>query len=182
LAPPNWVKSVGGTPNAMNWAVDEKMIYEFPGNKYTAGDTIKVEWCDGSHRPPKEYLDMFGEKMPDQGCIFVGTDGVLLQGHQELPVPYPRGNYTGYRYPKLEPRDHYTDFIKAVKGEKIKPLADFIDFAGPLTEAILLGGIASRFPEETLRWDAAKLEFTNNKKANQFVHRKYRKGWEVKGL
>ncbi len=179
---PIWVKSVGGSPNQSNWAVNEKMIYMFPGSKFTAGDTIKVEWCDGAHRPPQEYLEMFGEKMPQQGCIFVGTKGVLLQGHQELPIPYPRENYTGYRYPKLEVRDHYTDYIKAVKGEKVKPLADFINFAGPLTEAILLGSIASRFPEKTLHWDAEKLEFSNNKKANQFIRRTHRKGWEVDGL
>ena len=182
LDPPIWVKSVGGKPNATNWAINEKMIYQFPGNQYTAGDTIKVEWCDGAHRPPQEYLDMFGDKMPEQGCIFVGTRGILLQGHQELPIPYPRDNYKDYRYPKLEPRDHYTDFIKAVKGENVKPLADFISFAGPLTEAILLGGIASRFPETTLRWDAGKLEFTNNVQANQYIRRPHRKGWEVAGL
>ena len=68
---------------------------------------------------------MFGDKMPQQGCIFVGTKGVLLQGHQELPIPYPRENYKEYRYPKLAPRDHYKDFLMAVKGEKVKPLADF---------------------------------------------------------
>ena len=48
--------------------------------------------------------------------------------------------------------------------------------------AILLGGIASRFPQTTLEWDAKALAFKNVKEANQFVKRTYRKGWEVKGL
>ena len=52
--------------------------------------------------------------------------------------------------------------------------------AGPLTETVLLGSVASRFPKTTLNWDAAKLRFTNVKEANQYVRRKYRKGWDIK--
>jgi hypothetical protein len=54
-------------------------------------------------------------------------------------------------------------------------------YAGPLTESVLLGSVATRFPKTTLEWNAKKLTF-NVKEANQFVRRKYRKGWEVKGL
>jgi ethanolamine ammonia-lyase small subunit len=36
--------------------------------------------------------------------------------------------------------------------------------------------------QKTLEWDAAKLTVTNVKEANEFVRRKYRKGWEVEGL
>ena len=50
------------------------------------------------------------------------------------------------------------------------------------TEAILLGGIASRFPNEILLWDAGKMEFTNFERANPFIRRKYRSGWEIDGL
>ena len=64
---------------------------------------------------------------------------------------------------------------------KDKTQANF-DYAGPLTEAVLLGSVASRFPKTTLEWNAKKLKFTNVKEANQYVRRDYRKGWEVKGL
>jgi hypothetical protein len=47
---------------------------------------------------------------------------------------------------------------------------------------VLLGSVATRFPQTTLDWKAGSLKFTNNKEANHFVRRKYRKGWEVKGL
>jgi hypothetical protein len=56
------------------------------------------------------------------------------------------------------------------------------DYAGPMTEAVLLGSVASRFPNELLEWDGAGLKFTNVAKANEFVTRKYRKGWEIAGL
>jgi hypothetical protein len=63
---------------------------------------------------------------------------------------------------------------------KDKTQANF-DYAGPLTESVLLGSVATRFPNTTLDWNVKKMTF-NVKEANQFVRRKYRKGWEVKGL
>ena len=53
-------------------------------------------------------------------------------------------------------------------------------YSGPLTEAVLLGSIAIRVPETTLRWDTATLKFTNSETATALVTKKYRKGWEVK--
>jgi hypothetical protein len=40
------------------------------------------------------------------------------------------------------------------------------DYAGPLTEAVLLGGVASQFPNNTLDWDAKALAVKNVKEAN----------------
>lgn len=182
LKAPLSVKSVGGVPNKTNWAIDEIFEYIFPGNKLSAGKTIKVTWYDGSQRPPQEFLEMFGEKMPMQGGIFIGTEGILLVPHGGLPVPYPREKFAEYRYPKFPARDHYKDFIAAVCGEKVKPLADFHEYGGPLTETVLLGALSSRFPNETLEWDASKLQFKNNEDANGFIRTNYRKGWEVEGL
>jgi hypothetical protein len=61
-----------------------------------------------------------------------------------------------------------------------KPSASF-DYSGPLTEAVLLGSVAVRFPRTTLQWNAAKLAFENVPEANQHVRRTYRRGWEFPG-
>ena len=61
-----------------------------------------------------------------------------------------------------------------------KPRPDF-DYAGPLTETVLLGGVATRFPQTTLKWDAGKMRFSEPA-ANQFLRRDYRPGWEIKDL
>ena len=74
---------------------------------------------------------------------------------------------------------HWHQFIDAVRGED-KTSAGF-DYSGPLTEAVLLGSIACRFPETTLKWDAAALRF-DLQEANQYVRRVYRPGWNVEGL
>ena len=174
LKAPISIKSVGGVPNKTNWAIDEKFEYIFPGNPYTAEKTIKVTWCDGALRPPQEFLDMFGEKMPKQGGIFIGTEGVLLAPHQGLPVPYPREKFADYRYPKFEARDHYKDFIAAVRGEDVKPLADFHEYGGPLTETVLLGVMAGRFPGRKVEWDSTTARVTHIKEANPFLTRQHR--------
>ena len=56
------------------------------------------------------------------------------------------------------------------------------DYSGPLTEAVLLGPLATRFPKTTLEWSAAKMKFHNSAEANQYVRTSYRAGWKVKGL
>ena len=111
--------------------------------------------------------------------LYIGTDGVLLATHGSTPMLYPREKFTGFKYPKLEPRDHWKDFIDCcLKGGKQQPSANF-DYAGPLTEAVLLGCLASAFPGENLEWDAPALKIPNSDAANAMVRRQYRPGWEV---
>ena len=47
---------------------------------------------------------------------------------------------------------------------------------------VLLGGVATRFPGETLKWNAEELAFAGNEKATSLIRKTYRKGWEVEGL
>ena len=82
--------------------------------------------------------------------------------------------------PQPEQGHHWTQWAEAcMKGGT--PGANF-DYSGPLTEAVLLGSVAVRFPQTKLEWNTEKLQFDNEKAANQFVRRQYRKGWEVAGL
>ena len=64
---------------------------------------------------------------------------------------------------------------------KTKTSAHF-GYGGPLTEALLLGVGANRFPNTKLEWDAAKLQVTNLADANHLIRRTYRKGFEVDHL
>jgi hypothetical protein len=48
-----------------------------------------------------------------------------------------------------------------------------------MTEAILLGTVAIRFPGEELQWDAAAMKFKNQREANRRLARTYRNGWRV---
>ncbi len=181
LTAPLSVRSEGPQPNDYNWANDAIVHYVFPGTKFTAGKMVGVTWYDGDQRPPQELVAQIGKtRLPGQGSIFLGEKGVMVLPHSDLPILLPEEQYKDYARPNLDEVSHWHQFVEAVRGNG-QTSANF-DYAGPLTEAILLGGVASRFPKTTLEWDAAKLQFTNVADANQYLRRTYRKGWEVAGL
>ena len=51
-----------------------------------------------------------------------------------------------------------------------------------MVEAILLGNVAERVPDNLLNWDAPSMRIANGQEANRFLRRTYRKGWELPGL
>lgn len=181
LTAPLSVRSEGPCPGPDNWATDAVIPYVFPGTAYTEGKTVNVTWYDGDQRPPADIVKLLeGDRLPDQGSIFVGTKGVMLLPHISRPVLYPDATYKDFKLPTEKANDHWVQFLEAVRGNG-QTAANW-NYSGPLTEAVLLGGVATRFPKTTLEWNAKALKFTNLKEANRFLRRTYRKGWEVKGL
>ena len=180
LTAPVAVRSEGPAPGPQNWSTDAIVHYTFPATPYTDGKTVKVTWYDGDAKPPQEIQAVLGErKLPDQGSIFIGTKGQMLLEHVAKPILLPEKQYEGFEMPKIDSVSHYHEFVDAVMG-KGKTSTSF-DYSGPLTEAVLLGPLATRFPNTTLEWNAKKMKF-DHADANQWVKRTYRKGWEVKGL
>jgi len=78
----------------------------------------------------------------------------------------PIRNYT------LEGPKHYHQFIDACLGKDICS-APF-SYAARLTETILLGVIAGRFPNKILHWDNKNAKFAEEE-ANKFLQANYRK-------
>jgi predicted dehydrogenase len=187
LTSPLSVKSGGAAPNEHSWATDAVVEYIFPGTAFTADKTVRVTWYDGDKRPPQDVQDLVttikdGKKtgLPDQGSIFLGTEGIMVLPH----IAQPRligEKFNGVEIEKVAGDNHWHQFIDAILGKRKNGDANF-DYSGPMTEAVLLGSVASRFPNELLNWDGPGLKFTNVAKANEFVKRAYRKGWEVAGL
>ena len=181
LTSPVSVKSTGPAPGKDNWAINGRVEYLFPGTAHTADKEVKVTWTDGTTRPPQAIADMVGGKLPGEGSLYIGTEGVLLCGHVSRPIIYPLEKGKGYKFPDLAPRDHYVEFLDCVRNGGAKPSANF-DYAGPMTEAVLLGCLASIFPQQVLEWDGPGLKFKNVPEANAFIGRSYRPGWEIPGL
>jgi hypothetical protein len=72
---------------------------------------------------------------------------------------------------------HYEEWLLACKGGP-RPVSNF-DYAGPLTEIVLLGVLALRAPGQRLEWDSVNLKVKNAPELNPFVHTEYRKGWTL---
>lgn len=68
------------------------------------------------------------------------------------------------------------EWMEACRGGP-KPLSSF-DYAGPLTEMVLLGNLAVRLGKK-IDWDANVLKAKNAPEADELIRREYRKGWSL---
>ncbi len=127
--------------------------------------------------------------LPEQGAMFVGEKGRLLLPHfMQLPQLIVDGEYIDIfkeiaevekannmgkpiRDYASEGPKHYHQFVDAClgKGECTAPFS----YAARLTETILLGVIAGRFPNKTLHWDNTTARFAEEE-ANAFLESPYR--------
>lgn len=157
---------------------------------------IDVTWMDGGLRP--ERPDELAPDEPmgnwDGGIIFEGTKGkILADCYGANPRILSANKLNSDDIPKTLPRveeGHYLQWVNAcLKGYGNATLSSSFDYAGPFTEAILLGVLAMRayylkdgkdYPARTkLLWDARNMKVTNVKMASDLVHREYRKGWKL---
>lgn len=180
LTNPKWARTTCRKPTGVGHPEKNIVEYEFPGTKYTT-DSMLWTWYDGADAPPKNLKDIPDDlKLPGQGALFVGEGGIMLLPHVGRAVLLPKTKFKDYEPPQVETANHYFQFVEACFG-KAKTSASF-SYAGPLTEALLLGVVANRFPGEKLEWDAESLTIANIKEANSLLQRKYRDGFAVKNL
>jgi predicted dehydrogenase len=179
LPAPRSIRSEGGAAKRSNWGLNSQVRYVFPGTAHTT-KTLSLTWYDGRKRPPDAVKSLIGKReLADQGSIYIGTDGILYAPYIEPLELLPTEKFKGAKLVSASGSDHYLQFVEACRGNG-KTSAPF-DYSGPLTESVLLGCLATRFPDLTLEWDAAKLAVINARDANAFVRRLYRKGWELPG-
>lgn len=181
LGPPTSVRYEGPEPNPETFPTWEIIDYEFAGTPRTTQGPVRVKWYDGGKLPAAELAPLpEGQTLPANGILLVGEEGVLLCEHGGFPRLLPEDRFRDHQLPELEEQNHYTQWTRAIVGDG--QTSSHFDYAGPLTETVLLGCVAARFPNETLKWDSANLKFTNAPQATQFVRPEYRRGWEVEGL
>jgi hypothetical protein len=181
LTSPVSVTGYGPSPSEESWATKARVKVTYPGTEYTAGSTVDVWWYDGGELPPDAIREPIGARFPQQGSVVVGTDGLLVLPHGSAePFVLPESKMAALPKIDLPERDHYAEFVDVVlAGGKEKCSANF-DYAGPLTESVLIGNVAAHFPGETLEFDAKTLSFPRKREANQHLTRGYRKGWGMK--
>jgi predicted dehydrogenase len=166
-----------------------------------ASPACTLHWYEGKRDgkkvlPPEDLLAKLlkkGEKLADSGSILVGDKGILFS-----PNDYgaqfrltPEKDFEGVQTTKPEKaaagvdRDEdphmKKEWVEAIRSGKPALASSNFDYAGRLTETMLLGNIAVRFAGQKLAWDATKLRFTNSGPATKLVSKEYRKGWDFLG-
>lgn len=181
---PRTITTTCRKPNGFSYPEKNMVTYEFPGTKYTA-ETLKWVWYDGvgADMQREDLMLPGGEQLHDQGAMFIGEKGRLYLPHfQLLPKLIINGEYKdidvapfGLGAPirdyESEGKKHYHQFVDACLGND-KTSAPF-SYSSRLTETILLGTIAGRFPNQTLHWDAEAAKFAEEE-ANQYLNSSYR--------
>jgi predicted dehydrogenase len=166
-----------------NWSIIKFM---FPAT--SSRPAIPVTWYDGGEKPEKELFgDQFAAadaELPISGCLVVGEKDTL----------HAHGDYcerfsliSGNEPPDVEfvkSPGHFTEWVEAIKGGK-PAMSNFSDYAGGLTETILLGNLAvwaGKGPDsdgKKILWDAANLRATNAPEVDVIIKRSYRSGWTL---
>ena len=179
LTAPTTIEADAPPLNNDTWAPRSKVEYQFPGTDQTAGETITVTWYDGQgHKPDREGLNVPEKyELPHAGSVLVGDKGTMVLPHWAAPKLFPEEKFADYKVPKLEDLNHYTAWAHACLGDG-KTKSNFA-YSGPLTETVLLGGIAIRFPKEQLLWDSSACQFTHHADANARLTKEYRNGWAL---
>jgi predicted dehydrogenase len=201
LGAPVAVVAEAGEINAETYPAWAHIQYIFAARGDMPACTL--HWYEGKRDgklvlPPEALLAKLlkkGEKLVDSGSILVGDKGTLFS-----PSDYgaqfrltPEDAFASLQLAKPEKNPEGVDkdqdpFMKkewanAIRSNKPALASSNFDYAGQLTETMLMGNIAVRFAGKKLEWDAAKMRFTNSKDATKLVSKEYRKGWDflVKG-
>ena len=158
------------------WSI---ITYEFAAT--AARPAVKLAWYDGNNRPKEELFE--GIEGRGGGCLVIGEKGKMLFGG---------GAPEGFRLSKDLERPkvtfpvspgHFDEFVLAIRGGE-PTLSNFPEYAGPLTETVLVGNLAvwaanSPGTGPKLEWDGINQRVTNHDGLEGLIRREYRKGYEL---
>ena len=72
----------------------------------------------------------------------------------------------------------HAEWFRAITTNLAEPAMSNFDYAGPLTETVLLGNLAVRLGKKIV-WDSENMKATNAPEAAPLIHRQRRKGWNL---
>ncbi|MCM4162067.1 MULTISPECIES: Gfo/Idh/MocA family protein [unclassified Arenibacter] len=172
--------------------------------------SIEMTWSDGGIRPAHPEIipadHEIGGHGSQNGVLMIGEKGIISTNINDssplMPKLYMNDGSTDFG-PEVEPNEEpeyghqrlWIDACKAGFGSKEHlGLTSSFDYAGPMTETVLMGNLAIRsyllqrenekgkmefFARKKLLWDGENMRITNLEEANQFVTRNYRPGFVV---
>ncbi|MDA9362531.1 Gfo/Idh/MocA family oxidoreductase [Flavobacteriaceae bacterium] len=171
---------------------------------------IQLTWTDGGIRPPHPDIipadSDIGGQDSQNGVLMIGDKGIISTNiNDSSPLTPKLYLYDGQTEFGPEKEDmpepeygHQRKWVDACKAgfnsKEHLNLTSSFDYAGPMTETVLMGNLAIRsymlrkedsngsfdyYARKKLLWDGENMKITNVEEANQFVTRKYREGWKI---
>ena len=161
---------------------------DFAPNKWIPNG-IRLVWTDGGVKPSADEVPALKalQKVDGNGLIVVGTKATSIAGsHAKRPVCIA-GDKAAFdaalaQGDKNAKYNHYREFVEACHAGDLEKCGSKLSYAAPLTEVLLIGCIALRFPGEELAFDAKAMRFTNKPEANAFLKAPKRGEWDFSRL
>ena len=155
--------------------------FEFPENE--GRPALGMTWYDGGKKPPVALIKDLPKSgrgnnasFYNSGALVVGTEGMLFSpgdygGDQQgnTGIIRPDGTFEKQRridvpenFFKVSP-GHFDEFSMGIAGKDPSiPVSNFPNYAGPLTETILLGNLAVwAASDKPVDWDADTMTASN---------------------
>jgi len=172
---PQTIEAEGPPPHPESTPAWQHVRYQFPAREGLPPAVLT--WTHGdSTRKPGVFVD---NKAPDWAWgIFVGSKGLLAVNYGRWKL-LPEDEFAAYQPPEPSLPDslgHHREWISACKTGS--PTSCNFDYAGAITETLLLGNVAYRTGQK-LEWDGPNMRVTNCPAANNYLQRDYRPGWTL---
>ncbi len=151
-------------------------------------------WYDGGLFPPKPGDLPQDVDLPGTGNLYIGTKGTMVipGDYGQDPKIYKDGQIVEVgKLPEFLPRSpgHMREWVMQCKGEtgveaagrkglsEVPGAISNFHYAGPMSEAILLGNVAVRLGKR-LEYDGPSMRIPNCPEAEEFLTKEYRAGWD----
>ena len=185
LGAPSEIVSASSAAPPHSYGMQNETHFSFAEKSAHTTTDFQLTWYDGGRMPDTSQWPLGGADgsrmtLPGQGSMFVGETGAILLPHVGMPMLLPEAQFADTDIEQAPNGNHYHLFVDACLGGA--PTTCGFDYAGPLTEAVLLGTIANRFPGDTLRWEAEAMQIPGHDAAQALLRRHYREGFEVANL
>jgi predicted dehydrogenase len=154
------------------WSV---IRYEFAANGKRG--PVTLYWYDGGKKPSQDLFPE-GIKVSNTGCYVMGDKDNLF-----APGDYCENGHRilgGSAEPEVEivkSPDHFQEWVRAIRGGE-PAMSNFENYAGPLTETVLLGNLAV-WAGKKVMWDAKNLKATNAPEVDEVIKTVYRDGYTL---
>ncbi len=149
-----------------------KTRLEFPAED--GHGKLALHWWHGSSKEVFEKYNASG----GGNTLFVGSKGTITADFNRHSTKMNDGSEPAKVEETIAPSPGFhREWIDACKGGP-RASCDFVDYTGPLAEAVLLANAACR-AGGGFDWDAKKFEASGNPKVDDYIFSEFREGWKV---
>jgi len=207
LRNPTSVKAESSGHDRVMYPKWSQIDFEFP--EIDGRPALGMTWYDGGKMPPAGLIKDLPksrsngkESVYSSGALIVGTEGTLYspgdygadqQGN--TGIVRPDGSFEKQRRMDLQDDlyqtspGHFDEFTQAIEAnDPSLAMSNFSNYAGPLTETILLGNLAVwSGGDEPIQWDAENMKASNVPEdsvgaVEEMVRHTYKNGYDIREM